>query len=660
VESRARAALAVALCAALASRLWNALEAPVLRGYDAWGHVAYVLFLDLYRAVPYADQGWSYFHPPLHYALGFLMAQADSAVVLVRGLLLLSSAASLGIAVLAARLVATALPGQPWLSPVALVAVAFLPVHVYTSTMPGNEQTAAFLASLALVAFLRNERRAAPTRRGDALAGVLAGLALLAKFSGLLALAAIAATLALRALREESRGRGLARATRRSALLCGCALLVCGPYYARNVWEFGDPFQMSRDYALVEGVEAGHPPGSRSWRDFVSLSPRLLTQPDPVAEHLLHSVWGSVYLSTWLETQPGGPLQRGWPERWLPWLGLLPTGLFVAGLALSLRRALRSRDAVVELAMVLLTALNLAAFAGMAWRIPIHPLLKSSYLLQLSLPYGFFLALALAQLAARASRPAAGAAAAGIAAAALASAVAWLPQRIPTRPENARMARVHAYFGDTGRAVGILEAEQSPYPARRLLLLETRAAFLLEGGRAGDARQAWSDALAAKRPPSHHLEKRGSPWLAGRWAVAAALEGHIDAAARRLDAALAREPLPELLVSRAALRARVGALAGAESDLRRALAAAPDLAAAWINLAWVLGRRGDAQAAERASREAARLARRAPRGFPYGIGDGFHLNDQRYLLVLAGEELGLYRPARARGAPAWPEPRELQ
>ena len=46
-------------------RLWNALTGPLMWGYDAWGHVAYVLFLDLYRAVPWADQGWSYFHPPL-------------------------------------------------------------------------------------------------------------------------------------------------------------------------------------------------------------------------------------------------------------------------------------------------------------------------------------------------------------------------------------------------------------------------------------------------------------------------------------------------------------------------------------------------------------------------------------------------------------------
>ena len=71
---------------AVASRVWNALASPVISGYDASGHVAYALFLDLYRAVPYADQGWSYFHPPFYYLFGWLLAQAGSAPVLVRGL----------------------------------------------------------------------------------------------------------------------------------------------------------------------------------------------------------------------------------------------------------------------------------------------------------------------------------------------------------------------------------------------------------------------------------------------------------------------------------------------------------------------------------------------------------------------------------------------
>ena len=46
----------VAVAAAVGVRGWNALAGPTMWGYDAWGHVAYALFIDLYRAVPWADQ----------------------------------------------------------------------------------------------------------------------------------------------------------------------------------------------------------------------------------------------------------------------------------------------------------------------------------------------------------------------------------------------------------------------------------------------------------------------------------------------------------------------------------------------------------------------------------------------------------------------------
>ena len=94
---------------AVAVRVWNALAGAALWGDDAWGHVSYMLFLDAFAGVPWADQGWSYFHPPFHYALGWILAQSGSADVLIRGLSLLSGAASLGVAALAADVARRAL-----------------------------------------------------------------------------------------------------------------------------------------------------------------------------------------------------------------------------------------------------------------------------------------------------------------------------------------------------------------------------------------------------------------------------------------------------------------------------------------------------------------------------------------------------------------------
>ena len=82
------------------------------------------------------------------------------------------------------------------------------------------------------------------------------------------------------------------------------ALLVCGPYYARNLREFGTPFQLSRDLPLVARVEGDHPPGARGWRDLFALSPRALLEPDPRAPQLLHSIWGTAYVGAWRWRRP--------------------------------------------------------------------------------------------------------------------------------------------------------------------------------------------------------------------------------------------------------------------------------------------------------------------------------------------------------------------
>src|SRR5436190_22759152 len=59
----------VLLAAAVAARLHNAWTAPVLSGYDAFGHFTYIWFVAKTGHFPMATHGWSFFHPPLYYAL---------------------------------------------------------------------------------------------------------------------------------------------------------------------------------------------------------------------------------------------------------------------------------------------------------------------------------------------------------------------------------------------------------------------------------------------------------------------------------------------------------------------------------------------------------------------------------------------------------------
>jgi tetratricopeptide (TPR) repeat protein len=654
-RTRLRAAWAVALAAAVASRIANALLQPGPNGYDAWGHIAYVLFLDLYRSVPYADQGWSYFHPPLHYFLGWLLAQSGSAEVLVRGLSLIGSAASLGTALLAAGVVRRALPGRAFSPVLAFAAVAFLPLHIYTSPMSGNQQTATFLGSAAVAVFLANTARSRPLLVLDAATGALAGLALLTKFSGLLPLLAIAAVLALQLVRGALPAR---RTAARLAVVFGAALLISAAYYARNVAEFGTPLRLSRSYPLVASLESQHGPGERRWGDYLYLPPTLLSQPNWSGEHLWPSVWGTAYVRTWVEDAPGLAMRRA-----LAAAGVIPTALALFGFALALGRARRNPGSATEVTMALLAAGVIAAFALFAWRVPIFSALKASYLLDLSLPYGFFFALAVAdppRLGARSIRAAGPIAVVVSGALALMAFTPGLAR--PLRAENALMATARAYFGEyeAARAVYAAEirraAERPPRARTRnagwpVAMREALAAVELEAGNADRALALYLETARSPRWGSVHLASADAPRRLSDAAAAAALAGQPERARQLLDRALRSGPVAEPLVNRGALWALEGDLAGAETDLRRALELVPDLAAAHRNLAWVWERGGDPQRARHLRGRAERLAGTAPRGFPYGAGDGFHVNQPRFLLVIERGELALYRPARARNAP---------
>ncbi|MGH0031300.1 MAG: hypothetical protein ACQGVC_16000 [Myxococcota bacterium] len=633
-ERRSLAALwvgVVAVCVGV--RLWNALLGPRMWGYDAWGHVAYVLFIDLYGGLPWPDQGWSYFHPPLHYVLAQPLVWSGDAEVVMRGLALLSSAGSLGVAGLAAWCVRRATPSPAWLAPLAFGAVGLLPAHLLLSPMPGNELTLALLSSACLCVFIANEGREAPRLRDDALAGGLAGLALLTKFSGLLPLMSVVAVLGLRALRPPGPARPLLRAL----LVVGVALLVAAPYYARNVAAFGSPFQLSRDYPLVSRVEGKQQPGARGVSDYLRFPPAVFRDPDPRSPELLHSVWGTVYANVWADVFRESDVARAFSAHpgagWMAGAGLLPTVLFLLGAGLALRDVRAGRRRSVYIPLLVHAAAVLGAFAVFAWRVPIWSALKSSYLLGLSLPFGVFLARALLSAPAR-PWLLGGLAAVGLASAGMGTEGLVLPRRA----DAPATAAVRFYFGDLdgARRVYARLAARSPEP---IPWLDGLAAVALAEGRPDAARNLYARAVALEPPRRWNQRQRR-----GQLAVATALAGDAGEAAALLDAILAERELAEPRANRGALRARAGDLAGAETDLRRALDANPELVAALWNLAAVHEAAGRTEAAATARARARDAACRAPRRYPHGLGTGEVLEwgiGRRALLLLRDGELAL-------------------
>jgi tetratricopeptide (TPR) repeat protein len=613
---------------AIGVRVWNAVFGPLFYGYDAWGHISYVFFLDMYRAVPYADQGWSYFHPPLHYLFGWALMQFGNPEVLVVGLSVLGSAASLGVAALAIRPIRQAFPDRPALALLGFSAVAYLPVHVYVSPMPGNEMTAAFFAAAAFASHLRNESRSEPTLAADVFTGVLAGLAMLAKFSGATACLAIGVLSGLRWLRSgDARGR-LPRIAVRALAIGAPLVLIAAPYYGRNLGEFGTPFMTSEAVHDVARVQGRQLPGERGVLDFVRFPLEVFDDSLPTAPHMLDAVWPTAYLNVWFDTFREGQLPFSPDLTPQPIvhkmailfgiLGFVPTLVALFGAGSSARRALRDSSSCLDLGMLILAAGTLASFALFATLVPTWAALKASYLLNLSLPFAFFTARGAAAWASRnpwlGALPGLGSGSVAIAVVLVFSSGLIIHRDI----DNEQMASVAAQFGDFGPT-------QKTYR-----LFYFRAALM----------------------PLRNASQRD--YFENRIGVAAALDGAPERARMRFDNALAGTPdLQEALVNRGALSAHQGDLAAAAADLRAALDIDPSLPPAWANLAVVLARQGREPEAANARERASAAEADPPRGFPYGVGNGYlHGSgaDQRFMLVLSEDagSLALYHPARSR------------
>ncbi len=605
--------------------------------------------------MPYSDQGWSYFHPPLHYGIGWLLAQSGNSDVLLRGLALLGGAASLGIAGLSAVLARRVLPDRPLAPLVAFTAVAFLPVLLYTAPMPGNEVTAALLGCAAVAWFAANRGDPEPRSAHDLGAGILAGLALLTKASAAVPLLAILVSLAIAALRRPANVRA---SLRRALLVGGVALLLAAPYYARNVAAFGTPLRLSRNDPLVVQVESRQPAGERGWSDYLSFPPSLFLDSSPGKPHLVGSVWGTLYLDWWSDLYGSGQAPRR--ELRAPYsaqglvsalalAGVIPTLLALLGAGLSLRAALR-RASEIDTLLLLLAGGNLLALALFTQRVPVVSAVKGSYILTAALAYGVFVARALDLLVRRAGLAASWVAGLGLAAAAIvAVAVHTHTLLLPARSPSPNVPAVRAWFGEHERARRDFAALPDPFPPShggRAGHHEVLGGFAL---RAGDWTSARTNYLAS-------LQAAGEigPYSANRLAVASALDGNAAAALELLDRALSHEGVAELLVNRAALRAQLGNFAQAERDLRAALELDPSLAPAWGNLAFVLERSGESAESRAARARAAETEARAPRGFPHGVGNGYIWGagrGQRWLLVVGTPGIQLYRHPRDRSAP---------
>lgn len=398
------------LVAAVAARLNNAWVAPVLAGYDAFGHFTYIWFVAETGRVPLPTHGWSFFHPPLYYAfmagLWNALADLDPYVRLRIGRLVVAALGCLP-AVIAWQVVRRRHPGDRWPRLVAALATLLVPVQLYSAGFLGNEGLHAVFGNLSLLALLAVLARPSLAR---ALAlGLCLGLAMLSKFSAIVTVLACLATIVLRSC---FLGRDFSKMVRVLVATTAAIVVICGPWYLRSIQAYGTPFQLSRPTFMVSYVEGNQPQAARGWADYLTFDPVIFRRPawprgsSPLTEtapyglerSMRESVWTGLYANAWFDGFGGWVLPSVVESesarragQALLVLGLVPTGLMGLGLCSALL-GLRRRgwdDAVVAFALVLLAMLALFVYG--THQAPIAAAVKATYFTPISVVFAFWL-----------------------------------------------------------------------------------------------------------------------------------------------------------------------------------------------------------------------------------------------------------------------------
>lgn len=392
-ERRAHLALWLLVGAAVVQRAWNLWTVSPLTGFDAPGHMGYVLTILRDHRLPQPLEGWSTFHPPLYYlaAAGvWALLEPLGPHAVLAGVRALGAALGIAAALVAHRLVRR-LGGGNDVALVATALVLFVPCIQMSAVMEGNEAFAAGIAALGLPSLLALQ--ADPrSRRAALVTGVVAGLAAISKFTGLALIAACVVPFVR---------RDLDRAMLGAAAVLGIAFaVIAGPVYVRNVLVVGSPFPMTRlrePMATAERIQIIRP---RRVPDYFTLNldsfrrPSVFQVPRLPASfrnrnRAMTSVPGLLYASFWYD-----PFAHRIPIRYhrdgyrsgptMMAFGLVPTLLMLAGLVVATGRTLATRLRALEAPLVAMAFAGAGLLVAHTWTAQSTASVKGTYLLQLA------------------------------------------------------------------------------------------------------------------------------------------------------------------------------------------------------------------------------------------------------------------------------------
>ncbi|HVV01153.1 MAG TPA: hypothetical protein VHH88_07295, partial [Verrucomicrobiae bacterium] len=316
--------------------LWanNFAFIPMTNGFDAQAHLKYIEYILAHHSLPFADQGFQMYQPPLYYLMGAVLmaichlSPLDASGVYVLRLLGLAC----GIAVFIFALLSLRLlyPESRIKQLLGLSFAALTPFAIYLSFYPTNEMLAMAVMAAAIYLLLRIITEPAVSLAQHALFGVVCGLALLAKASAIVLLPIAAVALPWNLWQREK--RSLQAWLIYGALTAGTCLVVCGWHYFRVAHKFGNPFATNLDANV--GYTFWQQPGFRA--------PGWYLPKGQVFRHPFFSgfssFWDGLYSTMWGDGLWGGQVEAATRP---PWnyqlmaagyiLALVPTACILAG-----------------------------------------------------------------------------------------------------------------------------------------------------------------------------------------------------------------------------------------------------------------------------------------------------------------------------------------
>jgi hypothetical protein len=374
------AATAAILVPFTAAGLWNAARYPPGLGYDAVDHIAYAELLVEHGELP--DGVGQFYTPPLYYAVAGAATEVGEALGLgepKRAALAVNALLAVGTALLLLVLARIIWPGRPVLHLAALGFFAFGALVLKTAAMFHPEILSLFLSTLAVVLAARMIVR----RRyawWEALAlGVALGLAQMVRAWSLWTFAVVALTLAAVALADGERRRRILVA---GAWIVAATVVVTAPWYVHQQLRYSTPMPFGR-------AQPNEPLWERRPASFYADPglPDALTAP--YRPHFTNRFWPTIYAEGWgdwfgvfswraAEGPPSAAERRELGAQSV--VGILPTGLALAGLAFLLADVRRAPERLLVVLLPLSGIVGLLYFT-VGYPSPDGDVIKATYML---------------------------------------------------------------------------------------------------------------------------------------------------------------------------------------------------------------------------------------------------------------------------------------